>query len=200
MDWIKVLKNGLFTENPTFVQLLGMCPTLAITTSVVNGIGMGISATVVLICSNVVISLIRNFIPGKIRIASFIIVIAGFVSLVDMVLKAYTPALSNSLGIFIPLIVVNCIILARAEAFASRNGVVRSALDGLGMGLGFTGALIIISSVRELIGKGTVLGFPVFGAGYSPALMAILPPGGFIILGIILGVINLITARRRASA
>lgn len=192
--------NGLFNENPTFVQLLGMCPTLATTTSVANGIGMGLSATAVLICSNIAISLLKNIIPSKIRIASYVVVIAGFVTLVDMMLKAYLPSLSRSLGIFIPLIVVNCIILARAEAFASKSSVAQSALDGLGMGLGFTGALAIISVIRELIGNGSVLGINVLGSGYQPALIAILPPGGFIILGLILGVINIIKSRRNADA
>ncbi len=200
MKLFNIVKNGMIDENPSFVQLLGMCPTLAVTTSVVNGIGMGLSATAVLVCSNLAISLIRNFIPGKIRIASFIVVIAGFVTLVDLMLKAYMPSLSKSLGIFIPLIVVNCIILARAEAFASKNSVVKSVFDGLGMGLGFTGALIILAMIRELIGNGTILGFSVMGEGYQPALIAILPPGGFIILGLILGVINIIRTRGKANA
>ncbi len=195
-----IINNGLIKENPTFVQLLGMCPTLAVTTSVANGIGMGLSATAVLICSNLAIALIRNFIPGKIRIASFVVVIAGFVTLVDLLLKAYLPALSKSLGIFIPLIVVNCIILARAEAFASKNNVLKSAVDGLGMGLGFTGALVILASVRELIGNGTILGFSVMGDGYQPALIAILPPGGFIILGFVLAAVNKIRSRGKANA
>ncbi len=195
-----IVKNGLFNENPTFVQLLGMCPTLAVTTSVANGIGMGLATTGVLVCANIAVSLLRGFIPGKIRIASYVVVISGFATLVDMLLKAYAPALSKSLGIFIPLIVVNCIILARAEAFASKHSVVKSAADGLGMGLGFAGALTILSAVRELIGNGTLLGYAVLGEGYQPALIAILPPGGFIILGLTLGVINLIKERRKASA
>jgi len=190
-----VFLNGLIDENPTFVQLLGMCPTLAVTTSVINGIGMGLSTTAVLIGSNLAISLLRKFIPGKIRIASFVVIIAGFVTLIDMLLKAYFPAISSSLGIFIPLIVVNCIILARAEAFASKFNVVKSIGDGLGCGLGFTGALIIISAFRELIGNGTLLGFHLLGSGYQPAIMAILPPGAFIILGLVLGGINLIRMR-----
>ncbi|MCK9479357.1 MAG: electron transport complex subunit E [Firmicutes bacterium] len=196
----KTFLNGVINENPTFVQLLGMCPLLAVTTSVINGIGMGISATVVLIFSNVAISLIRRLVPDKIRIASYVVVIAGFVTLVDLILKAYLPALSRSLGIFIPLIVVNCIILARAEAFASKNGPLKSALDGLGMGLGFTIGLFTLSSVREIIGNGTIFGISVLGSNYQPAIMAILPPGAFILLGLILGVINIYKARRKGNA
>ncbi len=184
--------KGLFKENPVFVLLLGMCPSLATTTSVSNAIGMGLSATVVLICSNVVISLLRKLIPSKVRIAAYIVIIATFVTIVEMLLKAYLPDLSDALGVFIPLIVVNCIILARAEAFASKNNVFQSLLDGAGMGIGFTIALTIISTVREIIGAGTWLGFRVMPASYEPALLFILPAGGFLTLGIILGVINLI--------
>lgn len=199
MSLRKELTKGLFNENPTFVQLLGMCPTLAVTTSVVNGLGMGLSATLVLVASNMVISLIRNFIPNRIRIASYIVVIAGFVSMIEMLLKAYLPAISKSLGLFIPLIVVNCIILARAEAFASKNTVGKSAVDGLGMGLGFTGALVIISTIREIFGNGTFLGFPVFGSCFQPATMLILPPGAFILLGLLIGLINLLVARKKGG-
>ncbi|MBE7010188.1 MAG: electron transport complex subunit E [Ruminococcaceae bacterium] len=193
----KEFSKGLLKENPTFVQLLGMCPTLAVTTSVSNGLGMGLSATAVLIGSNIVISLIRKWIPNKIRIASYIVVIAGFVSVIEMLLKAYAPAVSRSLGLFIPLIVVNCIILARAEAFASRNTVCASALDGLGMGLGFTFALTVISAVRELLGAGTILGVPVFGASFMPATMLILPPGAFIVLGLMIGLIQWMMQKRK---
>lgn len=200
MKQSSILKNGLFDENPAVVQLLGMCPALAVTTSVANGLGMGLSTTAVLICSNIVISLLRRLVPGRIRIASYIVVIAGFVTLVDLLLKAYLPSLSRSLGIFIPLIVVNCIVLARAEAFASKNKIGKSALDGLSMGLGFTGALVLLASARELIGNGSVLGFSVFGDSYQPALIAILPPGGFILFGLIRGIINLIKSRRKANA
>ena len=190
----KTFKNGIFDENPTFVQLIGMCPTLAVTTSLMNGIGMGLSATAVLVLSNIVISLLRKLIPQKVRIACYIAVIATFVTLIDLLLQAYIPSLSDSLGLFIPLIVVNCIIFARAEAFASKNGVVKSALDGLGMGLGFTIALAIISAIREVLGAGTILGHPV---GIStPATVMILPPGGFLTLGLILGVINIIREKR----
>ena len=157
---LKTIKNGLVNENPTFVQLLVMCPTLAVTTSLKNGIGMGLSVTFVLVLSNMIVSLLRKAIPQKIRIAAYVVIIATFVTIVDLLLKAYIPSLSNSLGLFIPLIVVNCIILARAEAFASKNGVVKSAADGLGMGLGFTVALSIISAVREILGNGTILDIP----------------------------------------
>ena len=189
--------NGLITENPTFVLLLGMCPTLAVTTGVTNAIGMGLSTTAVLICSNMVISLLRNVIPGKIRIASYVVIIAGFVTVVQMLLNAYAPALSGSLGIYIPLIVVNCIILGRAEAFASKNSVGRSALDGLGMGLGFTCSLTLIASVREVLGAGSFAGISLFGEGFMPVSVMILPPGAFLTLGILLAVINGIANRRK---
>lgn len=191
--------NGLIKENPTFVLFLGMCPTLAVTTGVINAIGMGLSTTSVLICSNLVISMLRNFIPNKIRIASYIVIIAGFVTVVEMLLKAYLPALSESLGIYIPLIVVNCIILGRAEAFASKNTVFSSALDGLGMGLGFTSALILISAVREIFGAGTFAGIPLFGENFQPMSIMILPPGAFLTLGILLAVINSISKKIKAS-
>ncbi|MBP3336974.1 MAG: electron transport complex subunit E [Clostridia bacterium] len=193
---MKEFTKGLIKENPTFVQLLGMCPTLAVTTSVINALGMGLSATAVLIASNVVISLLRKFIPNKIRIASYIVVIAGFVSVIEMLLSAFLPEISKALGVFIPLIVVNCIILARAEAFASKNTVGASALDGLGMGLGFTMALTLIGAIRELLGAGSLLGINVLGSGFMPATILILPPGAFLVLGIILGVINLIKAKK----
>ncbi len=201
---IKTLKNGLFGVNPTLVQLLGMCPTLAVTTTVFNGFGMGIAATAVLIGSNVVVSLLRKCIPAKVRIAAYVVIIAGFVSLIQMLLGAFLPALYDSLGIFLPLIVVNCIILARAEAFASKNGVLRSAVDGLGMGLGFTGALIIVSAVREIVGLGTLFAglpfaikIPVYAE--MPATVFALPAGGFLTLGLILGVMNAIRLRKEES-
>ncbi len=199
MNGMRTLTNGIIKENPIFMQLLGMCPTLAVTTSVMNGLGMGLSATAVLIASNVVISLLRRLIPNKIRIASYIVVIAGFVSMIEMLLKAYLPAVSKSLGLFIPLIVVNCIILARAEAFASKNTVGQSALDGLGMGLGFTAALVIISTIREVLGNGTFLGVSVFGSGFQPATMLILPPGAFIVLGLLIGLINMLTTKKKGG-
>ena len=158
MKNLKILKNGLIDENPTFVQLLGMCPTLAVTTSVINALGMGLSATFVLIFSNFFVSLLRKFIPSKIRIASYIVIIASFVTIVEMVMKAYMEALSESLGLFIPLIVVNCIILARAESFASKNGVLASACDGLFMGIGFTLALTLMGAFREILGSGAIFG------------------------------------------
>lgn len=195
MKGIEIVKNGLFKENPTFVQLLGMCPTLAVTTSLQNGLGMGLSATAVLIASNVIISLLRKFIPDKIRIAAYIVIIATAVTLIEMLLNAYVPDLAASLGIFIPLIVVNCIILARAESFASKNSVGKSALDGLGMGLGFTGALCIISAIREFFGAGTIWGIEIYGGIIEPAAIITLAPGGFIVLGLIVGAINKITGK-----
>lgn len=193
-DLLKTFKNGLVDENPTFVQLIGMCPTLAVTTSLANGIGMGLSATVVLTLSNVMISLLRKLIPSKVRIAAYVAIIATFVTIIDLLLQAFLPSLSDSLGIFIPLIVVNCIILARAEAFASKNGVVKSAVDGLGMGLGFTIALSLISAIREILGAGTILGYSV--GIPTPATVMILPPGGFLTLGLILGIMNVIKNRK----
>lgn len=196
MTNFKELTKGLLKENPIFVQFLGMCATLAVSTSVVNGIGMGLSTTVVLVASNIIISVLRNFIPNKVRIAAYIIVIAGCVTAVEMALNAFVPAVSKSLGIFIPLIVVNCIILGRAEAFASKNGVVKSALDGIGMGLGFTLALCILGTIREILGNGTFLGISLFGESFQPATVMILPPGAFIVLGIVLAVINVISAKK----
>ena len=187
---VKAFFNGLIKENPTFVLMLGMCPTLAVTTGVINGIGMGLSTTAVLICSNIVISLLRKFIPNKIRIASYIVIVAGFVTIVEMLLKAYVPALSASLGIYIPLIVVNCIILGRAEAFASKNGVIASMFDGIGMGLGFTCSLTLIAAVREILGSGTFAGIKLFGDSFQPMSIMILPPGAFLTLGILLAVIT----------
>lgn len=196
---LNILKNGIATENPTFVQLLGMCPTLAVTTSLINAIGMGLSATFVLIFSNLVISLLRKFIPSKIRIASYIVVIAAFVSVIEMLLKAYLPAISDALGLFIPLITVNCIILARAESFASKNKPIPSVFDGLGMGLGFTLGLSVLGSVREILGAGTLLGISLFGKGFQPALIFILPPGAFLALGVILAVYNMIKDKKGAG-
>lgn len=192
--------NGIFKENPTFKLFLGMCPTLAVTTAAVNGLGMGLSTAAVLICSNIFISLLRKFIPDKVRIAAYVVVIASFVTIVEMVLKAYAPAISESLGLYIPLIVVNCIILGRAEAFASKNGFVKSAVDGLGMGLGFTGALCIIGSIREILGAGTIFGYPVFGEAFQPMTIMILPPGAFLTLGLIVMTINIIAQRKKKGA
>ena len=197
---IKVVLNGLITENPTFVQLLGMCPTLAVTTSLQNGLGMGLSATAVLIASNFLISLLRKVIPEKVRIAAFVVIIAAFVTLIEMALKAFVPDLADQLGIFIPLIVVNCIILARAEAFASKNSIGKSALDGLGMGLGFTCALCIISAVREFFGAGTIWNIPIYGTVLTPPAIIAMPPGGFIVLVLLIALINYIVAKRKAGA
>lgn len=193
---LRQLKESAIDQNPTFVQLLGMCPTLATTTSLSNAIGMGLAATAVLICSNIFISLLRKFIPKQIRIVSYIIIISGFVTAVELLMHAYLPALYGSLGIYIPLIVVNCIILARAEAFASKHPVLPSALDGLGMGLGFTGALCIIAFVRELLGSGTVLGYSV--PLYQPAVIFVLPAGAFLTLGMLLALLQWM--RRRSAA
>ena len=191
----KVLFNGIIPENPTFRLVLGTCPTLAVTTSAINGLGMGAAATFVLICSNLVISLLRNFIPDKVRIPAFIVVICTFVTMVQLFMQAFIPALYEALGIFIPLIVVNCIILARAEAFASKNGPVASVMDGLGMGLGFTLSLTILGSIRELIGNGSIFGLNLLGASYEPMLLIIMASGGFLTYGLLLGLFNLIVKK-----
>jgi electron transport complex protein RnfE len=185
------LKNGIFTENVIFVQVLAMCPTLAVTTSAINGIGMGVATTVVLMGSNMAISLLRNFIPDEVRLPSFIVIIAGFVTLIDFLLQGFIPSLYASLGIFIPLIVVNCLILGRAEAYASKNGVVPSMFDGLGQGLGFTVALVVIGMIRELLGSGKLFNLQILPASYEPALIMILAPGAFITLGILMALLNL---------
>ena len=191
MTLLKEFTKGFIKENPVFVMALGLCPTLAVTSSVVNAIGMGLAATFVLVFSNIFISLIKNLIPSKIRIPAFIVVIASFVTIVDMVMHAYLPAIHKSLGLFIPLIVVNCIILGRAEAFASKNNVLRSILDGLGMGLGFTLALVVIGGIREVLGAGQFLGINILPDSYQPMLIAILAPGAFIVMGLLMGLMNL---------
>lgn len=196
---LALLKNGILDENPILRLVLGMCPTLAVTTAASNGIGMGLAATFVLIGSNVVISLLRRFIPAKVRIPAFIVVIASFVTIVQLVLKAYVPALDKSLGLFIPLIVVNCIILARAESFASKNTVGASFFDGLGMGLGFTGALLVMAAIREVLGNGTFFGLSLFGAGFEPMLVMVAAPGGFITLGLLLGLLNKLTMKKKGA-
>lgn len=183
---VSQLKEGILTNNPVLVQLIGMCPTLATSTSLKNGLGMGLAATAVLVCSNFMVSLLRKIIPSKIRIASYVVIISVFVSAIEMLMKAYLPDLSNSLGLFIPLIVVNCIILARAEAYASKNDPLSSAVDGLAMGLGFTLALALLSTVREILGAGTILDIPLFGASFQPATIMILPAGGFLALGFVI--------------
>lgn len=186
---ISIVLNGLVSENPTFVLLLGMCPTLGTTTSALNGMGMGLATAFVLICSNMSISSVKNVIPDKVRIPCYIVIIATFVTLLQLVMQAYVPALYASLGIFIPLIVVNCIVLARAESFASKNTVVDSAMDGLGIGLGFTFALTLLGSVREFLGTGKVFGATVFPEKYG-ILTFVLAPGAFIALGYLIAIIN----------
>ena len=187
---MKVFMNGLLNENPTFRLLLGMCPTLAVSTAASNGLGMGLSTTFVLVFANLVISLLRKVIPEKVRIPSFVVVIATFVTIIDLLIKAFVPALSSSLGIYIPLIVVNCIIFARAESFAFKNPPVASIVDGLGMGLGFTLSLTLLSSVREIIGSGKWFGMNVMPAAYKPMSIIVSPAGGFITLGILILIVN----------
>ena len=186
----KIFMNGIIDENPTFRMVLGMCPTLAITTAVSNGIGMGLAVTFVLVFSNLVISLLRKAIPDQIRIPAFIVVIATFVTIVQLVVKAFVPALDAALGVFIPLIVVNCIIFGRAEAFAFKNKPIPAIVDGLDMGIGFTIAITLISAVRELFGAGTLLGVQVMPAGYLPMDLLVKPAGGFIVLGLLLALMN----------
>ncbi|MBR3578017.1 MAG: electron transport complex subunit E [Bacteroidales bacterium] len=189
MKKLKILTNGILKENPTFVLVLGMCPTLGVTTSAFNGLGMGVATMFVLILSNMLISLLKNFIPDRVRIPAFIVVIATFVSIVDLLIKGFVPSLGDSLGLFIPLIVVNCIVLGRAEAFASKNGVFDSILDGIGMGVGFTLSLTLIGAVREILGSGAI-----FGHAFLPAstniLVFVLAPGAFIVLGLLMALIR----------
>ena len=189
MQYIKILTNGIIKENPTFVLLLGMCPTLATTTSAMNGLSMGLATMFVLICSNIVISMIKNLTPDKVRIPVFVVVIASFVTILQMCLKAYLPEINKSLGLFIPLIMVNCIILGRAEAFACKNGPVASLFDGIGIGLGFTLGLTLLGTVRELFGAGSVFGITLLPETYN-VLLFILPPGAFISLGYLIAIIN----------
>lgn len=198
MNLWKDFSNGLVKENPTFRLVLGTCPTLAITTAVFNGIGMGLAVAAVLMGSNLIISMIKKIVPNEVRIPIYVVVIASFVTVVQMLIQAYSPALDKQLGIFIPLIVVNCIILARAESFAAKNPPLNSIMDGLGMGLGFTIALTIISAVREVLGAGTFFGLQLFGANFKPALIMILPPGGFIVFGLTIAAVNAITARKKS--
>ena len=189
MNYFKIITNGIIKENPTFVLLLGMCPTLATTTSAMNGLSMGLATMFVLICSNIVISMIKNLTPDKVRIPVFVVVIASFVTILQMCLKAYLPEINKSLGLFIPLIVVNCIILGRAEAFACKNGPVASLFDGIGIGLGFTLGLTLLGTVRELFGAGSVFGLTLLPETYN-VLLFILPPGAFISLGYLIAIIN----------
>jgi len=190
MGKLSYLTNGLIKENPALVLGLGACPTLAVTTSAVNGLGMGAATLFVLVCSNTLVSLIKNFIPDKVRIAAFIVIIATFVTIIDLVMKAYSPDLYQALGIFIPLIVVNCTILGRAEAFAQKNTVWKSLLDGLGMGLGFTLALTVMGSVRELLGNGSIFNIALTGANANNILLFILPPGAFVTYGLLVAIMN----------
>ncbi|MBQ7103346.1 MAG: electron transport complex subunit E [Anaerotignum sp.] len=187
---IKLIKNGIIDENPTFMQVIGMCPTLAVTSSAINGLGMGLAATAVLICSNIFVSLLRKIIPDTVRIPCFIVVIATFVTIIEFVLKAYVPSLYASLGLFIPLIVVNCLILARAEAFASKNGPIASAFDGIGMGLGFTIALGCMGLIREFIGSGTAFGIAVLPDAFPKTLLFVMAPGAFFTLACMMAVLN----------
>ncbi len=196
----KVFTNGIIAENPTFRLVLGTCPTLSVTTSAINGVGMGAAATFVLLGSNIVISALRKVIPDKVRIPCFIVVICMFVTIVQLVMQAFLPSLYESLGIFLPLIVVNCIILGRAEAFASKNPVVASAVDGLGMGLGFTLALGLIGSIRELAGNGSIFGINLLGSSFQPMLLMILPAGGFLVYGLLIGIINALIDRKQEAA
>ena len=193
MGKLQLITRGILKENPTFALILGMCPTLGVTSTAINGMGMGVATMAVLILSNIAISLIKNLIPDKVRIPAFIVVIASFVTIIEMLMKAYIPALYASLGVFIPLIVVNCIILGRAEAFASKNGVFDSALDGVGIGLGFTFSLTAIGAVREILGSGAIFGV-TFASDVMP-LLFILAPGGFLVLGYLMVVFNKIAKR-----
>ncbi|MDR1735695.1 MAG: electron transport complex subunit E [Oscillospiraceae bacterium] len=197
--YLSILKDGLIRQNPVFVLLLGMCPTMATSTSLSNAIGMGFAATLVLICSNLFISLLRKIIPDKIRIASYVIVIAGFVTLVEMLVTAYFPDIAESLGVFLPLIVVNCIILARAEAFASKNTPMAALADGLSMGLGFTLALCVMSFIRELLGSGALLGNTVLPEGFPRTLILTSPPGGFLTLGCVIALMQFILRKQKGK-
>ncbi|MDA3839125.1 MAG: electron transport complex subunit RsxE [Candidatus Delongbacteria bacterium] len=191
MNKLQNFTKGFFKENPVLILALGLCPALAVTTSIENGLGMGMASTAVLIGSSTIISMLKKFIPSNIRIPIFIVIIATFVTIIDLTLQAFIPSLSESLGLFIPLIVVNCIILGRAEAFASKKSVLNSMIDAAGMGIGFTIALVLISAVREFAGTGALLGFPLFQLmgieGFKGSIMMILPPGGFLTMGLILG-------------
>ena len=189
MNYLKIFFNGLIKENPTFVLLLGMCPTLATTTSAINGLSMGLATMFVLICSNVAISSIKKLTPDMVRIPVFVVVIAAFVTILQLMMQAYVPSINKALGIYIPLIVVNCIILGRAEAFACKNGPIESLIDGLGIGLGFTMALTILGSVRELLGAGSIFGFNIYPETYN-ILLFVLPPGAFITLGFLIAIVN----------
>lgn len=188
--YVQEFTKGIWKDNPVFKMVLGLCPLLAVTNTAINGIAMGLASTFVLVCSNTVVSSLRSIIPSKVRIPAFIIVIASFVTIVDLSMNAWAHQLHKTLGLFIPLIVVNCLILGRSEAFASRNPVLRSLVDGIGMGLGFTLALFLLGTVREILGSGTFFGYPILGSGYNDILVLILPPGAFLAMGIMLGAFN----------
>lgn len=196
MSLLSELTKGLWKENPLFVIILGLCPSLAVSSAAVNGLGMGAATTFVLVCSNIAVSAIRKVTPGDVRIPVFIVVIATFVTIVDLVIQAFFPALSKSLGIFIPLIVVNCIILGRAEAFAAKNSIALSAADGIGMGIGFTLALTVLAAIREILGNGTIFGVTLFGEHFQPMLTMVLAPGAFIALGMLLAIMNKINEKK----
>lgn len=193
---LKEFLRGIIKENPTFVLVLGLCPTLAVSTSLINGVGMGIAATFVLLGSNIMISLTRNIIPERIRIPCFIVIIATFVTITELTMKAYSPALNRALGIYVPLIVVNCVVLGRAEAYASKQTVINSLLDGLGMGVGFTLALILISAIREVLGSGKILGYTLV-KGFNPVLVFSMPSGALLIIGLLLGFFNVVKNRKK---
>jgi len=192
---LRILVKGLIHENPTFVLMLGLCPTLAVSTSLINGLGMGIAATFVLIGSNIIIAGLKNIIPDKIRIPCYIVVIATFVTITELIMKAYFPPLHRALGIYVPLIVVNCIVLGRAEAFASKNNVRNSLIDGIGMGIGFTLALLLISGIREFLGSGKLFGYNVFNK-FEPAFILAMPSGALLIIGLLLGFFNLLKNKK----
>ncbi|MBQ0110684.1 MAG: electron transport complex subunit E [Oscillospiraceae bacterium] len=193
--YLKTLKNGIIDENPTLRLVLGTCPTLAITTQAFNGIGMGLAATFVLVCSNIMVSLLRKVIPDKVRIPCYITIIASFVTVLQMIVKAFLPEIDKALGIYLPLIVVNCIILARAEMFAAKNTPIVAAVDGLGMGIGFTVVLTVMGMIRELLGAGTVFGLPVLSGVLPPMLIFILPPGGFFVFGVLIALANALSRK-----
>ena len=195
--YLEQIKNGLLTENPVFVLMLGMCPTLAVTTSAINGFGMGVSSLVVLAVSNLVISLLRKIIPDEVRLPAFIVVVASFVTVVELLMEAYIPSLYAALGIYIPLIVVNCIILGRAEAYASKNPPIVSLFDGIGMGLGFTVALTIIGAIRELLGNGSIFGLEI--PGYEPMAFFVRAPGAFLVLAVLVAIMNAVGIKNRAN-
>ena len=200
MNLINELKRGVFVENPLFVLVLGTCPSLALTTSVSNALGMGVAFTGVLVCSNLAISLLRKYVPNDIRIPSYIVVIASFVTLCEMIMNAFTPALFNALGIFIPLIVVNCVILGRAEAYAGKNKPLASIVDGVVMGIGYTCAIALMATIREILGAGTFMGINILGSAYVPMLVMILPPGAFITMGFLFALFAYIKKHRAKAA